>query len=195
MKNIMTPLQDITAKIEQKIDTLQQDLAKFQNASHRPQWARAGADFSKLQTYIQNSISKIVATILNQEKWLNSKDKLALVKNLKPYIANQTQKVFENVTGKNTTADNQNLTNKKLNLNRKLFLVWLESLYNLYAQLSTNKQHKKWLKLLAAAQAKKAAEEETRLLNQENQEPQQKNIFIPLPRLEPKPPKNEETEI
>jgi hypothetical protein len=166
-----------------------------QNGPLRPQWARPGADMRKLHKFIQSSVIKTISTTLNQEKWLSANDKLTLSKNLKYYITSQTQRVFENVSGKNTAADNQAQSNKKFNLAKKFFLTRLEVLYDFYAQLRADKLRKKWLRLMIAAQAKKKAEEESRLLNQQNDDHQSNEVLTPTPRLVLPIPKKEEEEF
>lgn len=188
MKNSLNLAPALANKIEEKLETLTQNLATmYQQSRTRPQWTRA--DLSKLQQHVHHYIAQIITLTVNKEKWLNHLqpgEKRDLFKNLSHYIASRTQVVIQNITGQNTPKDDQNLSNKKINFARKFILVWLESLNNLYNQQNSNKEHKRWLRLLAIFKAKKSAEEETRLMNQQIDEPKPQTGPVPalIPRLE-----------
>lgn len=192
MKNSLTLAPNMASKIEEQLEILTQKLARMHEQSRaRPEWTRA--DLSKLQQHVQHSITQTITLAVNKEKWLHtlpSSEKRFLFKNLNHYITARTQIVIQNITGQNTQKDNQNLTNKRLNFAKKLFLSWLYSLNNLYDQKNNQKEHKRWLRLLAALEAKKKADEETRLLYKEYED--DKIQSGPVPVLIPKLPLPEE---
>ncbi len=181
MKNTLKLAPALANKIEEQLDTLTQNLSTmYQQSLTRPQWTRA--DLSKLQQHVHQYISQIIAFTINREKWVNPlppSEKSLVFKNLSHYITVRTQIVIQNITGQNSSKDNQQLTNNKINFAKKYFLSWLESLNHLYTHQIAKKEHKRWLRLMAIYEAKKKAEEEARLMNQEVKEPQPQNVPPP----------------